>query len=77
MLSNQRRSSNRSPAPPRLSTKATCVSVVTSEVSGLSISNRGVMPMAYTGIASGSPCVDPYEDDISAPPSTNRRDGTL
>ena len=33
--------------------------------------------MAYTGIASGSPCVVPSEDDISVPPSTNRRDGTL
>ena len=51
-VGHQRRSSSSSPAQPRSSAKATCFIVMSFGDSGLIISNMGVMPMAYTGIAS-------------------------
>ena len=60
MVSHQRRSSSSSPA------KATCFIVMSSGVLGLIIFNRGIIPIAYTGIAGGAPApfVVPSDDEI-------------
>ena len=57
------------------SANATCLTLDVSIVPGLTASNKGVIPMAYTGIARGSPWVVPSDDRVSTPPKTNRRDG--
>ena len=62
MVSHQRRSSSSSPA------KATCFIVMCSGVLGLIIFNRGIIPIAYTGIVGGggapAPFVVPSYDEI-------------
>ena len=64
MVSHQRRSSSSSPA------KATCFIVMSSGVLGLIIFNRGIIPIAYTGIVRGggggapAPFVVPSDDEI-------------
>lgn len=60
MVSHQRHSSSSSPA------KATCFIVMSSGVLGLIIFNRGIIPIAYTGIVGGAPApfVVPSDDEI-------------
>ena len=61
------------PAPLKSSAKATCLTLLPD----LMASIIGVIPMACTGIARGSPCVVPSDYEISVPPRTNKRDGVL
>ena len=72
-LSHHLRREAKLPAPLKSSAKATCLTLL----SDLMASIIGVIPMAYTGIARGSPCVVPSDYEISVPPRTNKRDGVL
>ena len=61
------------PASLRSCTKATCLTLS----SDLMASIIGIISMAYTDIARGSPCVVPSDVEISVPPRTNKRDGVF
>ena len=49
----------------------------TSGSSSLNLLISGIMARAYIALASASPCLIPYVDEISAPPLINNRIGLL